>query len=121
MTLGRCLECVPLKYARVQESELEYLLIEVLPHQEGGSIPFFVTEQQQQGQQQQQQGEGQQQGEEQQQSEQQEMEEEGSVSLQHCSCLFLKLSSHADHASLLAQLEGALWASRQQHRSMALL
>lgn len=102
--IGRCLECVPLKYVRVKESELEYMSIELLPREDDKLIPYFNILQQSHGDGEDEGGEGGEEG------------EEGGeeVSLMHCSCLFLKVRSHLDHDSLRAQLEEAVWGTKQQ-------
>jgi hypothetical protein len=94
--VGKCIECVPLQYVKVQDSEMEYLSIELHSHGEDLSIPCFQI------------------GEE--------GEEEGeSLALAHYSCMFIKTRSHADHDALLAQLECCIWEISKRNRSLSLL
>lgn len=94
--LGSVVHCIPLCGLRVQESETEYLSLELLPYEQHSRIPFFSLASSQDSESS---GSG--------------AADNGEISLEQCSLVLLKVHSIEDHSALLDCLESALWKTRR--------
>lgn len=94
--VGCYLECVPLKYLRVQESEMDHTLIEISPHREGTLIPCFNVENNN--------------------------DDSDTISMDFFEGLYLRAVRPENHEPLMAELENKIWGAKKQHSvSSALL